>query len=507
VPPAAPAPDAEEARAPAAPPAAPEGRLVVPPLQAPDPTRVADRYTNLVASALFLPLAVPADPGLVGPAPEGEGLARAVEVTGSTLTVRLDPRHRWDDAHPVTARDLERAWRRKLGGATAGDLYFVEDARCTAENTCPDRAPALRVLDDLTLEVQCTAPPAHPEALFAFANYAPVPAWLSDAELDGEWWRRWSYGPYRVAAWDETGFRLERHPATPVEVVTPRWQGVISRDGEFSKALFSRGLPADAPADQRVDWVAGPLPVGDVPGLERELPGALFREPVLCLFGFFVRGLSPSVRQALYCGLDRDDVTLHFLRGGQQPAYDVVPPDFGRGDRVRFLAGCPKGPDLARSVAGAPPLRVLCNPEGGSDRVCSTLLEGVRQRTGLAHTDTVAEWRTMLEAWKKREHDLLRYSLCGTPEEASFLEAFETGHPANLAGWSSAPFDGALADLRGGSPARAERLAGLSEVLRQELPFLPVYQASQLMLVRPGTTGVSPSDLVVHPLQRVRVAR
>ena len=492
----------------APPPPAPviEGRLVVPPVQAPDPTRVQDRYTNLVASALFLPLAVPEDPS-VGPRPDLEGLAASIEVDGDTLTLRLDPRLRWDEAHPVTARDVERAWRRKLAGATAADLYFVEDARCTAEQACPDRAPALRVLDDRTLRATCAAPPAHPEALFAFANFSPVPSWLSDAELDGEWWRQWSYGPYRVASWDETGFRLERHPLHPGEVVTPRWQGVVSRDGGFSQALFAKGLAADAPAAERVDWVAGPVPVGDVAGLERELPGALFREPVLCLFGFFVRGLSPEVRQALYCGLDRDEVTLHFLGAGQQPAYDVVPPDFGRDERGRFVGACPKGADLTSSVAGAPPLRVLCNPEGGSDKVCATVLEGVRQRTGLAHTDTVAEWRTMLEAWKKHEHDLVRYSLCGTPEEASFLEAFETGHPSNLAGWSSAPFDGALADLRGGTPARDERLQGLSEVLRTELPFLPVYQASQVMLVRPGTAGLSPSDLVVHPLQRIRVVR
>lgn len=477
----------------------PEGRLVVPPVQAPDPTRVQDRYTNLVASALFLPLTIPGE--------TGAGLARSIEVAGRTLTLRLATGFRWDDAHPVTAHDLARAWQRKLQGASAADLYFVDDARCTAEKSCPARAPAIRVVDAATLEVTCSARPAWPEALLAFANFSPVPSFLSDAELDGEWWRQWSYGPYRVLDWDETGFRLAKHPSFPREVSTPRWQGVISRDGEYSKALFARGLAPDASDTDRVDWVAGPVPVGDVAGLERDLPGTLFREPLLCLFGFFVRGLSPEAREAIYCSLDRDDVTLHFLGGGQLPAYGVIPPVFGRERPPAPLAGCPKGPDLARSVAGHPPLRVLCNPEGGSDRVCTTLLEGVRQRTGLAYVQTTAEWRTMLEAWKKREHDLLRYSLCGTPEEASFLEAFETGHPGNLVGYSSAPFDGALADLRGGSEARADRLAGLAEILRRDLPFLPVYQASQVMLVHPGTTGLVADELAIHPLQRIGVAR
>jgi len=501
--------DAEASLEVTTPPAPPplEGRLVVPPVQGPDPTRVQDRYTNLVASALFLPLALPA--GEPGPWIEagGGGLARSLEVSGRTLTIRLDPAFRWDAAHPVTARDLERAWRRKLAGATAADLGFVEDARCTAAKTCPDHAPALHVVDDSTLVVSCAEPPAHPEALLAFANFSPVPSWLSDTELDGEWWRQWSYGPYRVLRWDETGFLLERHPAFPDPVLTPRWQGLVSRDGEFSRAAFKRGLAEGAPAADRVDWVAGPVPVGDVPGLERDLPGSLFREPLLCLFGFFVRGLSPEARQALYCGFDRDDVTLHFLGGGQLPAYDVIPPDFGRRRAARYLGACPKVPELGRAVSGHRPLRVLCNPEGGSDRVCTTLLEGVRQRTGLAHAQTTAEWRSMLEAWKKGEHDLLRYSLCGTVEEASFLEAFETGHPSNLNGYSSAPFDGAVADLRSGAGPREERLEGLAEVLRQDLPFLPVYQSSQLMLVRPGTTGLTANDQILHPLQRVGVVR
>jgi ABC-type transport system substrate-binding protein len=429
---------------------------VVPPVGAPDPGQVRDRYTNLVASALFPPLAGPPD----AQGRPTSGLARAIEVEGRIVTIRLDPRFRWDEAHPVTAGDVARAWERKLGGPTASDLFWVENARCRAEKRCPEAPLGLTVQDEATLRVTADHPVPAIARLLSLANFAAVPAFLDQATLDkSEWWREWSYGPYRVTAWDAGGFRLEARAGAQLPLASPRWRGVVSRDGEFSLALFRKG---------EADWVAGPLPPGQVRQLRAEFGAALYAEPTLCLFGFWTRGLAPGLRQRLDCALDRDAVTLQFLGGGQQPAFRPLPPDFGRASRDEREAAC-AALEPSRPRDPLPTLRLLCNPEGGSDAVCSFLAEGARQRGGPDFTQSVVEWKTMLEVWRQGQHDLMRYSLCGTEDPQTFEEALQPGH--------------------------AEHLGD---------DFLPVYQQSQLFLVRPGTTGLSPDSMGVHPLHLVK---
>jgi hypothetical protein len=44
-------------------------------------------------------------------------------------------------------------------------------------------------------------------------------------------------------------------------------------------------------------------------------------------------------------------------------------------------------------------------------------------------------------------------------------------------------------------------------VLRRDLPFIPVYQHSQMYLIHEGLGGFAPNELGHHPLHRLRVSR
>ena len=495
-----------------------KGRLLLPVLGVPDPKEIRDRYTNLIASAVFMPLRLPG----------GGGLAERIDVQGRQVTILLSPAYAWSPGRPVTAGDLLAAWKRKLEGDTASDLYFIEGARCSAEGTCPGREAAIRALDERRVVFETTEVLRHADALFQHANFSPVPGHLSKAELDGEWWRRWSYGPYRVASWDDTGFLLEPNPSYvqaasgqsgPEAVATKAWRGIFSRDAEFSLAAFSRG---------DVDWVVAPLPTGRFSELRRLFGAALQTEPSLCVFGFFVRDLPREVREALYCAVDRDMVALRYLAAGQQPAFDLAPPDFGRDERTGLTQGCAAA--LAASTPLGRPLRVLANTEGGSDRVVNSILEGARRAARLDYELTATEWRTMLSLWRegrrgaaepdskkagkddsKEEgrHELLRYSMCGTPAALSFLSSLEAGNQENFADYDEASYRAALLALRqetdGDDAALATRAA--LAALRRDLPFIPVYQHSQAYLVRESLEGFVPDELGHHPLHRLRATR
>ena len=454
--------------------------------------RLRDRYTNLIAAALFMPLVLPAEEG------DGwtGGLASRLELEGRALRIVLDPRFRWDEEHGVTAEDLLAAWRRKLAGASASDLFWIEGAECVAEGRCAADSLAVELDGEHTLRVRTVAEASMVPSLLMLTNFSPVPSFLSDEELEGAWWRRWSYGPYRIVSWTEEGFELEAHPHSPEPPRTRAWRGVFSRDGDYSVTLFKEG---------RADWVISPVPVGAVKRLRAELGEAVFTEPMRCVFGFFTRTLDADTRERLFCAVDREAVSIQMLGAGQRPAFDVIPDSFGRG-----LASATRGCDRVR---GRPPLdggalakvRALCNTEGGSDRVCSFILESAREAGGIRYELSSTEWRTMFEVWRQEKHELLRYSLCGTADPLSFLEAFTSGNEENLSGFEDEVFERALAQIREGG---AEKLAGLERArarLREALPFIPVYQHSLMMLVRPGAEGISAHPAAVHPLQRVKL--
>ena len=123
--------------------------------------------------------------GLVSLTPEGSvvpNLARRWEIQegGRQYVFHLRDDVCWSDGVPVTAGDVEYAWKRLLdpatGAGTAELLYDIRGARAFHQREADDPSEvAVRARDDVTLEVQLEAPTGYFLYLLTFKVTFPVP--------------------------------------------------------------------------------------------------------------------------------------------------------------------------------------------------------------------------------------------------------------------------------------------------------------------------------------------
>jgi len=150
------------------------------------------------------------------------GLAQSWEVLdgGRKYIFHLRDDVLWSDGTPVTARDVEYAWKRVLDETTrspvASLLYDVKGARAFHQHEVsdPDRV-GVQALDAVTLVVELEAPCSYfPQLLTCDFTY-PVPqhllerggkAWTDEANIV-------TNGPFKLEAWQHgKSIVLERNP-------------------------------------------------------------------------------------------------------------------------------------------------------------------------------------------------------------------------------------------------------------------------------------------------------
>jgi ABC-type oligopeptide transport system substrate-binding subunit/DNA-binding SARP family transcriptional activator len=149
-------------------------------------------------------------------------VARSWEVSegGRKYVFHLRDDVRWSDGNPVTAGDLEYAWKRVLDPAgeslSAHLLYDIEGARAyhQGEVSDPDRI-GVRALDEMTLAVELEGPTSYFLHLLTLPTTFPVPQHVVQAH--GAAWTELgniaTNGPFRLAAWERgESMLLERNP-------------------------------------------------------------------------------------------------------------------------------------------------------------------------------------------------------------------------------------------------------------------------------------------------------
>jgi len=126
----------------------------------------------------------------------------------------------WSDGTPVTSGDFEYAWKRTLdpssGSPNAGLLYDIKGARefHQGDTVDPDSV-GVRVLDDLTLEVELEGPTGYFLSLLACTATYPIPRHA--LRVHGEAWTQAGHivtnGAFKLEAWKQgESMVLRRNP-------------------------------------------------------------------------------------------------------------------------------------------------------------------------------------------------------------------------------------------------------------------------------------------------------
>ncbi|HZE99634.1 MAG TPA: ABC transporter substrate-binding protein [Planctomycetota bacterium] len=244
---------------------------------------------------------------------------------GKTYTFHLRPAT-WSNGDPVTAGDFVYAWRRVVTPATGSGyvqrMYPVLNAREIVKKEKEPGELGVRAVDDRTLEVKLVRRTPYFLQLLCMNLYFPVHR--ATVEKFGakfmEPQNAVVNGPYRMTEWLIKQRKVfEKNPkyrdAASVKLAKFVFLGIENAETAFK--YYETG---------QCHWLFRiPLAIVDV-----QRPDHLVNPYNTVYFYAFNTKTKPlddvRVRRALGMALDREKICKYILRGGELPAYRLVPP-------------------------------------------------------------------------------------------------------------------------------------------------------------------------------------
>ena len=473
-----------------------------------------------VLSALFEGL-VAEDPVDLRPVP---GVAERWSTSPDGLTYTFHLRDaKWSNGEPLTAHDFLRSWQRVLTPSLAADyanlLYIIEGAEAFHKGRTTDfGSVGVTAPDERTLRIRLEYPAKH--FLSVLQHWVWYPVHLPSIERHGSpvdratsWTRPGQLvgnGPFVLREW-EADQRI-------VAVKNPHyWDAATVR----LQAIHFH--PFDSVDAEERAFRAGQLHLTDAVSLSkieayrRDLPELLRIDPYLGTYFYRVNVRRPflnaeKVRRALALAVDRDAIVEKILRGGQLPATGFVPPETG-GYTSPGLLGF--DPDAARALLaeagypggeGAPVVELLFNSSENHRVVAEALQEMWRRELGLRVSLLNMENKSVLEARRAGDYQLLRSVWIGDYiDPASFLDIWRSDSGNNYTGWSNEAYDRLLYEAaRTADPdARRTVLQRAETLLLQDAPLIPIYYFTHVFLLQPAVRNWHPTLLDHHPYKHV----
>lgn len=258
------------------------------------------------------------------------GCAESVTPSDDKLTYDIVIRDdaKWSDGKDVSAEDFRYSWLRQLNPENAAKycsyLYWIENGEEYNTGVATEDEVGLEVVGDKELKVTLKAPCAYFEELLAGKVYLPV---RSDVVEQSETW--WSdpatcigNGPYKL------------------ESYTANDSMVLVKNDNYREAdkVYIGKVTARFITDSQVELMAyqtGEIQVGIMPPTDSlsdlEASGDLVSNAKLTCYWLVLNCQEDvmsdaRVRKALSMAIDRDTLVANVTKGGEIPAYDLVPP-------------------------------------------------------------------------------------------------------------------------------------------------------------------------------------
>jgi oligopeptide transport system substrate-binding protein len=460
-----------------------------------DPAKHGDLGSAAFVSQLYETLTA-VDPSLaIQPA-----LAESwtIDKDGRRVTFALRPGLTFSDGTPLTADDVVRSWRRLFQPGEPSPLASliadVKGARGLLTGLSTDTSTlGVRAEDDRTVVVELERGGGDLPAIVSGAPFAVVPPSVGDAEIVPEPGSMVGSGAYTLERVDPDRFVLTANPRY--------WAGEPAIETVDMVTTLEGESPVDA-------FVAGDLDVAPISFLDagwiaydRSLGPTLRSEPDLSVTYYgFDTSQAPfddvRVRQAFGMAVDWRRLAALDEPGSSVPATGMVPSG---------IPGTPAGdylpaydPEAARALladagypggAGLSPISFIANGGGYDEGIVAMLEENL---------GVTIDYATM-------DFDLYQERLAADPPQIWSLSwvadypgpndflgvLLGTGSTANQGRWSDAAFDAAVAEASSAAdPAAATAgYARALEIVRDQVPVVPVTYGTSFSLVRDGLLG------------------
>ncbi|MCU9847382.1 peptide ABC transporter substrate-binding protein [Defluviimonas sp. WL0024] len=445
------------------------------------------------------------------------GVATSHELSDdkTTYTFHLRDNAKWSNGDPVTANDFVYAWKRLADPATASEyawymeLMQVVNASEVVAGEKPVDELGVKAVDDHTLEVKITAPlPFFPKML-THASTFPVNQKVVEAHGD-----KWTDAGNLVG---NGAYVLKEH-ILGEKVVMER--NPMYWDDAKTIITKATALTINDENAALTRYLAGELdrtdvPAGQYPRLEAELPDEANSVPQSCSYIYMfnldeAKGPEAlkdvNVRKALSYAIDRDIIVNNVLQGGQAPSYnwthastdgfempEIDYASWSQADRLakakELLAEAGYGPDN--------PLDLTLNYNTSeAHKKIAIAVQQFWKGIGVNLTLNNMEWKVHTDKMQNQDFEIARYAWCGDYNEAStYLDLFTSYSGHNNGKFLSADYDKLLKDSKTAeNPAPLYKEA--EQILAAEMPFAPIYQYTEVEMIKPDMRGMSLNNLM-----------
>ncbi len=457
------------------------------------------------------------------------GVAESHEVSpdGRTWTFKLRKNAKWSDGKPVTAHDFEWSWKRVLDPKTASRyaaiLWVIDGAKAYNQNPDDAKAAGLRdavgvkAVDDHTLEVKLVAPTPYFLQLTAFYTYNPVPKHA--IEQHGDKWARpeniVSNGPWKVVEWSsQQQIVAELNPHYWDKAALP-----------FDKIVY-RITQENGPAHNmylgnEMDYLDSKIPPAVVPKYTRERFAEMKTTPYLGVYFYmFNTQKKPfddvKVRRALNLAIDKTKIGKFVVKGGQEPAYNIVHPGL-----AEMGYDVPKGPEFDPEKAKAllaeagfadpstfPRFQISYNTLEGHKLVAEYIQQQWKKNLGIECDLDNMEWKVLLKKQHERDFMVSRSSWIGDYlDPMTFLDLWEGDNPNNRTNWAHPEYDRLITAGRAEADPdkRMKLLRQAEEIFIEDVPAFPIYFYVKQDLVKPWVKGYQPHLQGIHMSRYFRI--
>jgi len=485
-----------------------------------DPQIVSGVIESNIIRALFEGLCVE------HPSKEGVHLPGAAEkweasddFTQWTFHLRKDGV--WSDGAPLTAEDFLFAYQRILhpdfAGEYAGMLYYIKGAEDYNKGEIADFSEVgVTAPDPYTLKVKLRGPIPFLPDLTKHYTWFPVPKHIilrhGKMEQRNTPWtepeniasngafvmKEWRFNDYIYAEknpryWDHAEVKLNGIRFLP-----------ISNTYTEARMFFNQQLHITySLAPEMIEHAAN--------NYSKYLRQETYLGTNFVRFNVTDPSLKDlKVRQALALSIDSESIIKHILKGGQTPAYGIVPPteayhtpkavtfDPERAKKLLDEAGYVDGKKLR--------LTLLSTDREVSKRMSEAYQDMWKKHLGADVSIEQREWKTYQSRMAALDYQLVISGWIGDyPDPTTFLDMWKTGDGNNRTGWSNLEYDALLtsAEQIKDPKKRLRTLEKAEAIFLSEMPIIPVFWYTTSYLLHDSVKGWHPLLLNNHPYKFV----
>jgi oligopeptide transport system substrate-binding protein len=434
---------------------------------------------------------------------------------GTEYIFSLRKTAKWSDGSPVTAHNFVYSWRRCVNPKTASQKAsffhpFVNADKIT-KGELPPEALGVEAIDNHTLKVKLNLPT--PSFLTLMAHYIFLPLKQSSVEKHGDKFSRpgnfLCNGAFVLNEWqpqDYIKFVKNKH----------YWnQGEVKLEEVFYYPIDNQAVVLKRYQAGSLD-ITYDIPENQVGYIQTKYKNELHTGPYFSTAAYGVNLLhapfkdNPSLRQALSLAIDRDALVKKVIGGGEIPAYTWVHPslkdipqntlDIQKMTQAEREAEALKLYEKAGYSKENPFQFQLRFDSNERHKKVAIAISSMWSRVlGVKCQLINEELKVFLQNRRlKQVTQVFRNFIANeTGDPFHFIEFFLSTSPLNTTGYNNSQFDELVKKALSLSEnqERYTLLSQAEKLLLEDLPVLPLYQATNKRLIKPYVKGYKNSLL------------